>query len=121
LADRYGHQAGDLCIQSVASALRINLHRPLDLVARYDGEEFACILPDTTLDGARHKALGLERAVRELGIAHEPSTIASVVTVSIGVAAMMPTSRGDPADLVAAADRMLYAAKQAGRGCVKWA
>jgi diguanylate cyclase (GGDEF)-like protein len=117
--DTYGHPAGDACLQAVAAALHANLRRPQDLVARYGGEEFACVLPDTPLNGAHERALELEQAVRGLCIAHEKSDMASVVTISLGVAAVIPTADTDPGDLVAAADRMLYAAKQGGRGQVK--
>ena len=117
--DAFGHQAGDACIQAVASALADHLRRPQDLVARYGGEEFACILPDTPLGGALDKALELEQAIRALGVPHSKSDIAAVVTASFGVAAITPTARTHPAALVAAADGMLYAAKLAGRGRVR--
>jgi diguanylate cyclase (GGDEF)-like protein len=117
--DTRGHQAGDACIQAVASTLAANLRRPQDLVARYGGEEFACILPDTPLGGALDKALELEHAIRALAIPHSKSDIAAVVTASFGVAAVTPTARTHPSALVAAADGMLYAAKLAGRGRVR--
>jgi len=116
--DRYGHQAGDACLVAIGAALKITFRRPLDAVARYGGEEFACILPNTSLEGAHHKALELEREIRSLGIPHEASDVASVVTASIGVAAMSPSAASSHALLVAEADRMLYAAKSAGRGRV---
>lgn len=117
--DTYGHPAGDACIQAVAAALRVSLRRPQDLAARFGGEEFACLLPETRLHGAHDKALEVEQAVRNLGIAHEKSDNAPFVTVSLGVAAIVPIKGVGPSDLVAAADRMLYAAKAAGRGQVK--
>jgi diguanylate cyclase (GGDEF)-like protein len=119
--DTYGHQAGDACIQAVAATLRANCRRPQDLVARCGGEEFACLLPDTPLEGAHQKALELEGAIRSLGIVHENSDVAGIVTVSLGVAAAMPIPGADPDKLIGLADRMLYAAKQAGRGQVKCA
>ncbi len=113
--DHYGHQAGDACIQAVASVLKANLQRPTDLVARYGGDEFVCILPDTTLAGASCKAQELQRAIRALGIVHEQSTVAGVVTISLGVAVVIPSIMEDLATLIATADRLLYAAKQSGR------
>ncbi len=114
--DHYGHQAGDACLQSIASVLKSAFSRSYDMVARYGGEEFVCILPDTPLEGAERKAIELESAVRALGIAHEKSAVAQVVTISLGVAVANPVKGEDCADLVAAADAQLYRAKQAGRG-----
>jgi diguanylate cyclase (GGDEF)-like protein len=114
--DHCGHQAGDACIQAVASVLGSRFHRPHDLVARYGGEEFVCLLPGTSLAGASQKAMELERAVRELGISHPTSEVAPVITISLGVAVAASVKGSDPAPLIAAADRLLYRAKQAGRG-----
>jgi diguanylate cyclase (GGDEF)-like protein len=115
--DHYGHHAGDTCIQAVANVLQQCLHRPHDLLARYGGEEFACILPDTPLSGALHMARELELAVRALALPHEKSDVTTVVTVSIGGA--VASHGGDTAELIKAADRLLYSAKHAGRGQVQ--
>jgi diguanylate cyclase (GGDEF)-like protein len=117
--DCYGHQLGDDCLKAVAGALQAVLKRPSDLIARYGGEEFVCLLPETPLAGALQTANSLEAAVRALAIAHAQSDIAPVVTISLGVAASDPATGDDPALLIAAADTLLYAAKQAGRGQVK--
>lgn len=117
--DRYGHQAGDACLQAIASTLKAGFTRPYDVVARYGGEEFACLLPDTPLAGAEKKAIELEKAVRALGIEHEESDVCVMVTISLGVAAVSPEEGGEPADLVARADSQLYLAKRSGRGQVK--
>lgn len=117
--DHYGHQMGDDCIRAIASSLAANLQRSHDLVARYGGEEFACILPDTPVGGAYRKAVELEAAVRQLRIPHEKSDVAEVVTISVGVSVATPAKGDNSSDLVADADRQLYAAKQAGRGQVK--
>jgi len=114
--DRYGHQAGDECIRMIAAALTGSLQRSHDLAARYGGEEFVCILPDTTFDGAQRKAAEIEAAVRALAIPHEASDVAPVVTISAGVAVTVPGKGQDPDGLIAAADRQLYDAKNAGRG-----
>lgn len=118
--DHYGHQAGDACLQSIASVLKAAFTRPHDMVARYGGEEFVCLLPGTTLEGAEKKANELEKAVRAIRIAHEKSDVFGVVTISLGVAVAHPAAKGEnPADLVACADAQLYLAKQSGRGQVK--
>lgn len=117
--DHYGHQAGDTCLQSIASVLKARFTRSHDMVARYGGEEFVCILPDTPLEGAEKKANELEKAVRALGIAHEKSDAFGTVTISLGVAVAHPAKGENPADLVACADRQLYLAKRSGRGQVK--
>ncbi len=113
--DRYGHQAGDECLRNVAKALRRGLQRPADVVVRYGGEEFACLLPDTNLAGAMQVARHLELAVRELQIAHEDSDVAGVVTVSLGVAVKTEDSASSFDELLVMADEQLYKAKSAGR------
>ena len=116
--DRYGHQSGDDCLRQIAVALKVCLKRPGDLVARYGGEEFACILPDTPFDDAMSLANDLERKVRALAIPHESSSVAKVITVSVGVATRTVDSADDAAALVGLADSQLYNAKQSGRGRV---
>ena len=113
--DRYGHQAGDDCLRRIAAALRATLRRPADLVARWGGEEFACLLGDTDAAGALEVATQVERAIRGLGIEHRDAPD-GVITASIGVAGRVPGGTADAAAMVARADARLYAAKQAGRG-----
>jgi diguanylate cyclase (GGDEF)-like protein len=117
--DRYGHLAGDACLQAVAGALNLRMGRSHDLVARYGGEEFVCLLPGTTLDGALILAESLREAVQALGIRHQASTASEVVTISLGVATVVPNGQLSPDLLVAAADGQLYAAKRAGRNRVQ--
>lgn len=120
--DRYGHQAGDDCLRTVAQTLHSTLHRPADLVARYGGEEFACILPETPFSDAMIIAQELESKVHQQGISHADSDAASVVTVSLGVAGYSGNSPIQPAILLTLADEQLYCAKNAGRartcGCL---
>lgn len=113
--DVYGHQQGDDCLRAVAGALQAGLSRPHDVVARYGGEEFACVLPVSGLPGALHIARVLCHRVQALAIAHSGSSVASVVTVSIGVAVEVPGAASSPEQLVARADACLYRAKTAGR------
>ena len=113
--DRYGHLAGDSCLRRVATALAGLLRRPADMVARYGGEEFAAILPGTGLEGAKVVAESMRQAVASLGIEHQDSPVQSVVTVSLGLSAVVPLPGCTPSDLLQAADHGLYQAKQEGR------
>ncbi|HTJ97520.1 MAG TPA: diguanylate cyclase [Rhodocyclaceae bacterium] len=117
--DHYGHQVGDQCLKTVAAALKQCFSRSHDLVARYGGEEFACVLPDTPLEGAEKKARELQQVVQALALPHAASAAAPIVTMSIGVAVAMPARGESPSSLIAAADGLLYAAKQAGRNTIK--
>jgi diguanylate cyclase (GGDEF)-like protein len=116
--DTYGHPAGDDCLRRVAQAIQAAVHRPYDLVARYGGEEMVALLPATPEDGCTIVAEHILAAVSALGIVHEKSSAADHVTVSIGVATVLPDGVCDEAGLVAAADRALYAAKRGGRNRV---
>ncbi len=107
--DAFGHQAGDVALQIVATALRCA--RPSDFLARYGGEEFAVILPATSREGAGILAERMRKAVAAATCPHR------AVTVSIGSSTLTPGS-ADGALLVAAADQALYAAKQSGRNRV---
>lgn len=111
--DALGHLAGDDCLRRVAAALRSCLRRPTDLLARYGGEEFVCLLPDTDLAGAIGVAQLMEETVRGLALPHPG--VQGRVTISLGVAAGLPTD-----GLLDAADRALYLAKAAGRSRVSW-
>ena len=113
--DRYGHPAGDQCLSRVAQAMLDSLRRPGDLVARLGGEEFIAVLPDTDAATALKAAERIREAVVALGIVHEDSDTAPMVTVSLGVC----SARGKPeladTDLIAMVDAALYQAKRAGR------
>jgi diguanylate cyclase (GGDEF)-like protein len=116
--DNYGHTEGDDCLRGVASALASTLRRPADFVARYGGEEFVAIVPEATEDAATALAEKMRVAVEELQMPHEFSEVASVVTISVGVAATIPSMERTPEGLVHTADEALYKAKQAGRNRV---
>jgi diguanylate cyclase (GGDEF)-like protein len=113
--DHYGHQAGDQCLKKVAQALRSACRRPADLAARYGGEEFALVLPETGLTGAAQVAEGVRNAVARLLIRHEYSSVAPHLTVSIGVASLVPAKEIQIERLVSIADQALYQAKNLGR------
>jgi diguanylate cyclase (GGDEF)-like protein len=115
--DRYGHLAGDECLRTLAAALLGRGMRAGDFIARFGGEEFAVVAPGTSLPAALALAEDLRSQVQALSIVH-PLSAAGVVTISIGVAAAHATSESGPLDLLNAADRALYRAKQSGRNRV---
>jgi len=116
--DTYGHQRGDECLRAVAGMVSAKVFRPADLVGRYGGEEFAIVMPGTDLDGAISVAERVREAVEAMDIQHRASDTASHITLSIGVASVVPTSAVKPDVLVAAADAALYRAKHGGRNRV---
>ena len=116
--DTYGHQAGDDCLKQVAQAISRSIKRPADLVARYGGEEFAVILPNTDEDGAICLAEMIREAVKALQIPHRASEVSNRVTLSLGVATVVPLPKTKPSKLIAIADQRLYLAKKQGRDCV---
>jgi len=113
--DRYGHQAGDEALKAVAGVLSRFARRPLDLAARYGGEEFAIILFDTKREQAERIGDEVLEAVRNLGIAHQDSAAAPVLTVSLGIACVLPAARRSWTGLIQLADQALYGAKDGGR------
>ena len=113
--DRYGHQAGDEVMKAVAGVLARFARRPLDLVARYGGEEFAVVLFDASRDHAARIGEEILAEVRALGIPHADSAASAVLTISIGIACVVPVARRSSAGLVQLADQALYAAKDGGR------
>ncbi|HEX6591619.1 MAG TPA: diguanylate cyclase, partial [Moraxellaceae bacterium] len=115
--DHYGHQAGDDCLMAVAFVLQDAGRRPGDLVARYGGEEFVLLLPDTNGEGAKDTARRIQAFLQQAALPHAASA-QGMVTASIGVAVMVPDACSRAAELVAVADRAVYAAKAAGRNGV---
>jgi diguanylate cyclase (GGDEF)-like protein len=124
--ERYGRQQGDECLRQVAAALVSACRRPADLMARYDGQHFMLLLPQTARLGAEHIGRRVLDAVQSLDIAHEESLPTGYVSVSIGIAFQDEHSKqGDDVnrltaeDLVAAANSALASAKRAGRARAK--
>lgn len=117
--DTHGHLEGDECLRKVAASLRKIFRRPGDLVGRFGGEEFAAVLSDTGIHGGLVLAEAARGAVEQLGISHGASPLGGSVTISVGVAAVIPGDIDDPAALVAAADVALYRAKQGGRNRIE--
>lgn len=116
--DHYGHQEGDECLRQIASVLAHHAQRSGELAARYGGEEFAIVLPGADADEAGALAEEVRRAIVGLAMPHVMSEFA-VVTVSLGVASVIPDGSEGVSGLIAAADRALYRAKAAGRNRVE--
>jgi len=117
--DSYGHLAGDDALRQVARALNEALGRAEDCVARYGGEEFAVLLPQSTLADAEPVAAHVAQAVARLALPHAASRAAPYLTVSIGVAALIPQVGLDALALVTRADGALYRAKTLGRNRIE--
>lgn len=113
--DTYGHQMGDDCLKAIASAIKSVLKRPSDFVARYGGEEYIVLLPNTAPDNARNLAESIRGKINDLRIKHEKSGIAEYVTISMGVTSVIPSGEFSPLDLIRVADQALYEAKEKGR------
>lgn len=112
--DTYGRTAGDACLRKLAAIISRHSERPSDTVARYGGEEFAVILAETSIGGALMVAEKIRSGVQELKIPH-PSSPFGQVSLSIGIASAAPGFDNPPDDLIQAATKALYRAKQEGR------
>lgn len=113
--DTYGHQAGDECLKQVANTICQYARRPADLVARYGGEEFAMILPNTEAEGAIQVAESIRAGVKALNLVHAGSKVSEFVTLSLGVACVIPSPESSIEQLITGADKALYQAKTEGR------
>lgn len=107
--DTYGHLAGDKAIKLTASLIQQQLKRPGDKVCRYGGEEFALILPNTDVNGARMLAEHIRQMMAEL------HALPSPLTLSAGCYAAIPQSHSDADEYIGFADKALYRAKATGR------
>jgi len=114
--DHYGHQAGDRCLREVAAAVKLAARRrPLDLVARYGGEEIIAVLFGADSAHAEEVAIAVKEGVTKLHLEHLASPTRPYVTVSVGVATLGPGAGYSHDNAVQLADRALYAAKAGGR------
>jgi diguanylate cyclase (GGDEF)-like protein len=112
--DTHGHLAGDEVLKKVADVMARTVRKG-DTVYRYGGEEFLAILPGQSLQPAAQAAERLRRGVEGLRISHETRTPPNVVTISLGLAALLPGEDKSPEELLGEADEALYRAKEAGR------
>ncbi len=113
--DHYGHLRGDTCLQALAHCLEGMVQRPADLVARFGGEEFVLVLPDTDLDGAIYVAQSIQGAIAALKIPHEHSEVSRWVTLSLGVVCQIPQPQVEHLFLLAAADTPFFVPNKNGR------
>jgi diguanylate cyclase (GGDEF)-like protein len=119
--DTYGHQRGDDCLREIARSLEEGPRRGYDLIARYGGEEFVVLLPEADGTAALKIAESIRRAIEDLKIVHEGSTVAEVVTVSIGATSRTPQILESLEGFVDEADAAMYVAKRTGKNRVKLA
>lgn len=113
--DVYGHTYGDECLVSVARVLGQQATRPDDLLARYGGDEFILLLPDTNAGGAVRVAERMHDAIRLMAAENSASPFGGLLTVTIGIGGGEPEIGSDPIALLEVADHALYQAKQMGR------
>lgn len=118
--DLYGHLVGDDCLKSVARVLQSSLGRPADFLARFGGEEFIILLPDTREIGCQHLAEVIRSTVEDLHIEHKASPIADHVTVSVGAVTCVNPAASDRFTLLDTADKLVYKAKHDGRNCIRF-
>lgn len=116
--DRYGHPQGDEALRTVALAMRHVLRRSGDTIARYGGEEFAAIMPGTGRADAMALAERVRQAVADLGLPHAESSVAGVVTVTVGVASVLARPGMSEEFVLRLADEALYSAKRGGKNCI---
>ena len=116
--DSLGHAAGDTCLQAIAEALQSHAMRPTDLAARYGGEEFVVLLADTSAANAASLGETIRAHIESLAMPNPRAECAGVVTVSVGVACIVPTLFDDLRSLFISADRAMYEAKARGRNHV---
>ena len=116
--DYYGHQVGDRCLKDIATILSQSCNRAADFVARYGGEEFALILAGSSLEKGEQLGEKIRHNIMEAKIPHRENPNGTIITLSLGVASLIPDETKRETDLVAQADRALYEAKNQGRNRV---
>jgi diguanylate cyclase (GGDEF)-like protein len=116
--DYYGHLVGDDCLQKMAQSLNKIVKRSSDLVARYGGEEFVVLLPNVKTEEVIQIAENIQEMIKNLKIVHAKSPISDYVTLSMGIANLIPNPNFSPEQLIQMADEALYQAKHQGRNCI---
>ena len=116
--DSMGHQAGDVCIQKVAKILNHTAGRSTDIASRYGGEEFAIVLPQTKAEAALNLVKSLQKELEILNIPHPQSPTSQRLTLSVGIATIIPNKSTTPEELIRMADKALYSSKDGGRNRV---
>ncbi len=119
--DHYGHTHGDECLKKVAETMKSTVKRPRDFIARYGGEEFVAILPNTGKKAAQAIAKKIQENLMDLKLEHQKFTLGDYLTISIGVATVVPTDRMECDEIIKKADQALYKSKEMGRNqIVAW-
>ncbi len=113
--DHNGHLLGDACLKQIAQILKKSVSRPRDLVARFGGEEFILILPDTTQASAIEVVERILQSIRTADICHSTSPLDQRLSVSLGVKTIIPTQKNDKMTFLKEVDQNLYLAKERGR------
>lgn len=116
--DGYGHMAGDECLKAVAQTIGAQTRRPADLAARYGGDEFALMLPNTSCQGAIHIANQLRQKVFEMDLRAITGAEQVSISLSIGIASANPRASRSVEQLLTVADDAMYEAKNQGRNRV---
>ena len=119
--DCYGHIQGDDCLKQVAQALSSAATRSRDFFARFGGEEFVMLLPETDASAAIKIAERCQQLMMKLQISHQESEVSQLLTISIGLGTIVPTPKDEIVDFVEQVDQALYRAKECGRNRVKTA
>jgi len=113
--DTHGHQQGDIALKMVADIITSSLKRSADIAARWGGEEFSVLLPNTEIDGAMHIAEDIRKNVENALIPCSATDSNHKITVSIGATQVLPDSNSNITELIMLADTALYKAKETGR------
>lgn len=116
--DHYGHLQGDECLKRVASTLGSAATRARDAFARFGGEEFVLVLPETDEASAHKIAERCRSLIFKEQIPHEQSQTGQLLTVSMGIGTITPTHKDEAMSFIEAVDQRLYQAKQKGRNCI---
>mgnify|MGYP000988162682 FL=1 len=116
--DHYGHLQGDACLKQVAHVLGQAVTRSRDLIARFGGEEFVIVLPETDAVAARTIAERCQHLIQQANIPHQQSQVANILTISLGVNTIIPSQKDDLFAFIEKTDQQLYQAKQNGRNLI---
>ena len=110
--DNYGHQAGDCCIKLITEVLTVHAKRSSDKVARYGGDEFVILLPNTNKENALNLAEQMRKGVEEKSVPHLYSNVTDHVTISLGINTIIPSDESSIDEFLSSADKALYMAKR---------